>query len=323
MPTTPKSMEGMIAVSGDRDIPPLGFLTWFSIPDEAISLRKLKASLAMFGLSPTLAPTDTKAINTFKRAMREQEGRHKNGTITETDVAPIDETPEVCVYQVTRLERDLQERVINYPKALRVIFIKSGNDAGNIEFEPLDGVPRTEVMPMMSAIQEFYDRNGAKVTGARVRAVVRNYLKNEPDEQRNREGLSGENLRGKAGGIYFIPAKHEDQLKSLAAMLNEAYKGKAYLHAVPMADSASEREIVRRHHNANAMAEAREMMTDLRGLLADDRERAARSDVVAHKWAQFQTLRRRLGQYKEILQDEQDEMLQDMDILKKQLDRLT
>lgn len=322
MPTTPtpKSMQGMVAVGDDRDIAPLGYLTWFSIPDESIGLRKLQKSLAMFGLSPTLAPTDTKAIHTFKRAMREQEGRHRNGTITETDVAQIEETREICVYQITRLERDLEERVIEYPKALRVIFHK---ETAVIDYEPLDGVPRSEVMPMMSAIQEFYDRNSSRVTGARVRAVVRNYLRNEPNEQLKQEGLSGENLRGKAGGIYFIPAKHADQLKALAAMLNEAYKGKAYLHAVPMADSATEREIVRRHHNANAMEEAREMMTELRGLLADDRERAPRSDVIAHKWAQFQTLRKRLASYKEILKDEEDEMSQDMAILRKQLDRLT
>lgn len=320
-PTTPKSMEGLIAVS-DPDVKPLGYLSWFSIPDESVSLRRLKHGLAMYGLSPNLAPTDTKAIHTFKRAMREQEGRQRNGTITETDVAQIEETPEFCVYQISRLERDFNERVINYPKALRVIFTKAGDAAGTIDFEPLGGVPRQEVMPIMQAITDFYDKNAAKVTGARVRAVVRNYIKNSPDEQRNQDGLSGENLRGKAGGIYFIPARHRGELEALASMLQEVYKGKAYLHAVPMADSASEREIVKRHHVANSMDEAHEMMTELRGLLSTDRERAPRSDVIAHKWAQFETLRRRLGSYKEILRDEEDEIAQNMAILRKQLDQL-
>jgi hypothetical protein len=73
---------------------------------------------------------------------------------------------------------------------------------------------------MMESIQDYYDKNASKVTGAKVRGIVRNYLKSEPDEQRrNVEGLSGENLRGKAGGIYFIPARHVDQLSALAEAL--------------------------------------------------------------------------------------------------------
>jgi hypothetical protein len=320
MPTTHESLGGLVAVSG-KGIKPLGYLTWFSVPDESVGLRKLKQSLAVHGLPPSLAPSDTKAINTFKRAMREQEGRHHTdaGVITETTVAQVAETPEDCVYQISRLVRDLDERVVEYPKAMRVIFDKRTEE---IHFNPLGGIPRTELLPMMESIQDFYDKNGSKVTGAKVRGVVRNYLRNEPDEQRHLEGLSGENLRGKSGGIYFIPAKHVDQLQALSEALTELYEGRAYLHAVPLADGASEREIVRRHHVTNARQEMKEAMAEVKGLLSADRERAPRSDVVANQWARFRAIQRRASAYADLLKDEQEEIGEMGAILKKQLDNL-
>jgi hypothetical protein len=243
MPTTHNSLEGMVAVSDGKGVKALGYLTWFSIPDESVSLRTLKRALGVHGLPLSLAPRDTKAIDVFKRAMREQDGKHRDDetkVITETAVASVDETPDDCVYQISRITRDLNERVVDYPKAMRVIFNKRTEE---LHFNPLKDVPRTEVLPMMEAIQDYFDKNGSKVTGARVRSIVRNYLRNEPDETRNVEGLSGENMRGKAGGIYFVPAKHIVQLQALSDALNELYAGRAYLHAVPLADGASEREL--------------------------------------------------------------------------------
>jgi hypothetical protein len=319
MPTTP-SIGGLIAVSEDSGIKALGYLTWFSVPDESIGLRKLKSQLAVQGLPPTLAPKDTKAIHTFKRAMREQEGRRRQGDIiTDTAVAQVTETAWECVYQIARVKRDLEDQVVDYPKALRVTFVKADEE---IKFKPLGEVPRADALEMMSDIQDFYDKNNTKVTGARVRGIVRNYLRSEPDEQRTIDGLGGENLRGKAGGIYFIPAEHVEQLKALSSMLEELYPGRAYLHAVPMADGASQREIIRRHHIANTRQEIMEAIGEAKSLLSADRERALRSDVVANKWAQFRQIQRRAARYNELLKDEQDEITDAATILNKQLDRL-
>jgi hypothetical protein len=325
MPTTHDSLNGMVAVTG-KGIKALGYLTWFSIPDESIGLRKLRQALVVHGLPPTLAPKDTKAINVFKRAMREQETREKvwdaderRMTIVETTVAQVSETPADCVYQISRLTRDLKQRVINYPKALTVVFNKSTEE---LSFKVLGDVPRSEVVPMTEAIESFYEKNSSKVTGAKVRGIVRNYLKSEPDEPRKVEGLSGENLRGKAGGIYFIPAKHVDELTALSEALAEMYPGRAYLHAIPMADSASEREIIRRHHVANTRSEMMEAVQECRDLLRADRERAPRSDVVANQWARFRALQRRAADYTALLGDEAEEIQTMGDMLKKQLDKL-
>lgn len=322
MPTTPDSMKGMVAVSKDSK-GVLGYLTWFSVPDESVSLRRLKGMLATHGLPISLAPKDTKAIHTFKRAMREQEGKHRtNGHYTETTVDQVVETSDDCVYQISQVKRDLDDRTIDYPKAMRVIFNKQTE---KISYNPLGGASRPEIMGMMEAIDAFYDKNATKVTGARVRTVVRGYLRNEPDEQRGVEGLSGENLRGKAGGIYFIPQRNAAELEALSNMLAELYaasNGTAYLHAVPMADSKTEREIIAAHHVANTRQEIKEAMAEVKGLLSSDRDRAPRSDVVANHWSRYQALLRRSAKYEAILSDEQDEIGDLANILKKQLDKL-
>lgn len=324
MGTTPDSLKGLVAIS-DTKIKPLGYITWFSVPDESVSLRKLKMTLAAHGLPPSLAPDDTKAIHTFKRALREQERRvkvYENGKpmgYTEHEVALVQETPSDCVYQISSIVRDLDERLIDYPKGLRVVFNKNTEEIG---FNVLGDVHRSELLPIMEAITDFYEKNATKVTGARVRGVVRNFLKNEPDEGRDKEGLSGENMRGKAGGVYFILAQHGDQLSAMADMLEELFQGRGYLHAVPMADGSTEREMIRRHHVANTRQEMKEVMTEVRGLLSADRERAPRSDVVANKWAQYRALERRAKKYAAALQDEQDEIVDMAAILHKQLDRL-
>lgn len=314
-------MRDMIAVGTGSKIKALGYLTWFSVPDEPVALRTLKRTLAVHGLPPTLAPKDTKAIHTFKRAMREQDGRHRleDGTTRENEVALVRETGDDCVMQISTLVRNDEEQVVDYPKGLRVIFNKRDEV---IRFNVLGEVRRSELLPIMEAITEFYEKNGAKVTGARVRGVVRNYLKNTPDEQRDIDGLGGENLRGKAGGIYFVPAKHGEQLQALAEMLAELYHGRAYLHHIPLADSASEREIIRRHHIANTRAEMKEAISEVKGLLSGDRERKVRSDVIAAQWSRFHALNRRSAEYAGLLEDEQEEIGDMAKILKRQLDNL-
>jgi hypothetical protein len=310
----------LVATSNAR-IKPLGYLTWFSVPDEPVGLRKLRSTLALHGLPPKLAPKDTKAKDTFRRAMREQEGRHRtNGSIIENTVAQVTETTDDLVYQVSSLRRDLDERVIDYPKVVRVIFNKITEE---LHFNRLDkDAPRQEVVDLMGSITNYYEQNSSRVTGARVRGVIRNYLRSEPDETRDVEGLSGENLRGKAGGIYFVPAQHAGELESLASALSELYHGRGYLHAVPLANNETERAIIQRHHLENTKRELREATGEARGLLEGDRERAPRSDVIANHWARLKQIERRAVKYRDMLKEEDEEVLAMADTLRTQLRKL-
>jgi hypothetical protein len=321
---TPSTLRGMTAVSRDSDVEKLGYIIWFSVPDEDVKLSKLRKAWGLAGLDPAPLPRDLKAVNAFKRAIRDQAGVHRDeidGIVTETDVRDVLETQEEVMYQVSRVVRDLDEKVVEYPKALRVWFSKTTEE---LMFRPLGDIPRREVLPIMDAIQDAYDANSKTVTGAKVRTLVRQYVKNDSDERDNLVGLSGENMRGKGGGVYFVLAKHEEQLEALAEMLHQLYTphGRAYLYMVPMADGATEREMIRRHHVMNSVNEAKEAMADVAKLLRDDRERGVRENVVKHHFRRLERLRSRAAQYSGALEEEQAELGVQMDMLQKQLRKL-
>jgi hypothetical protein len=314
----------MVAVSKDSGITPLGYVVWFSVPDEDVPLRKLRSTWGIAGLEMDCVPTDQKAVNAFKRAVRDQEKRVVNeadGTVTETDVRDVLENSDEVIYQVSRVVRDLHERVVQYPKALRVYFNKETLD---IQMRPLGDLPRRDVLPIMEEIQDAYDANAKTVTGAKVRSLVRSYLRSDRDEGARQYGLSGENLRGKAGGVYFVLARFASELERLGEFLDNVYPDhRAYLYTVPMADGASEREMIRRAHAQNAVAEMEAAMAEAAALIRGDRERAVRENVLKHHWGRLEQAKRRAAMYADALKEEQESVTTHLDLLNRQLRKLT
>lgn len=323
----------MIAVSKDSGVPVLGYIVWFSVPDEDVSLRRVRRLWQLSGLDAKPLPKETSDINAFKRAVRQEEGRVRlsDGNIIETDVRDIPTNDATITYQVSRVVRDRDEKIVSYPKALRVWYNKQLN---TIDFAVLGDVPRREVLPMMESIQARYEENGKTITGAKVRGLVRSYIKDDDDEQAGMVGLAGENMRGKAGGVYFVLAKYADQLEGLTEFLSELYEHhvrpgggqgaapRAYLYTVPVADGATEREMIRRQHAANSIAEIESAIGEARELIRDDRKREIRDNVKKHHFLKLERLRRHAAEYSSALQEEQDDLTLHLDLLNKQLRKL-
>jgi hypothetical protein len=328
MPTTTATQESltgdMVAVGKDSKVKPLGFITWFSIPDKPVNLKVLKKHWLMAGLDPKVLPPDPRALFLFKRAVRGQEGRvrHADGSITETDVVRIIENADFCIYQITRVVRDEDRREVDYPKAMRVTYNKR---AGEIEFNKLGETKRVDLRPMMEEIQDFVEQNTKTVNGRKVRTMVRDFLKDGNDERSGKVGLSGENMRGKAGGVYFVGARYKEELDGLAVALEGLYAddGQTYgLYTVPLADGKSEREMIRAHHVANTVKETQEAMTFVAKLLREDRTSTVRVDVSAHWYRKLQALKRRNAEYNALLKDEQEEVNDITSMLERQLSKL-
>ncbi len=321
-------LTDMVAVSGKSGIKPLGYIVWFSVPDRPVGLRHLRKVWISKALDLKVLPDEPRPLYLFKRAMRAQEGkvRHDDGTITETDVKQVLEDHQYCIYQISRVVRDAQKRVVDYPKAMRVVFDK------NTVNDPLDFQPLTreteikDILPMQEAIESYYDENGKLIDGRKVRTVVREYIRSDPnhaDEPGGTVGLRGENLRGKAGGVYFVQAKFKDDLDSLAEALNELHSdGSAYLYMVPLADGTSERELVRRHHVNNTVAEMQEAMAAAANLLRGDRKQNVRADHAAFHFRRLAALRQRAKEYTTLLGEEQEDVEVMAGMLEKQLAKL-
>lgn len=331
--TTPRVLRGKVAVAKDSGVKPLGYICWFSVPDEDVSLRRVKNKWGMAGLDIGVLPKDPRAVDAFKRAVRNQQGIRRDaqaGTVTETVVHDVLENADDVIYQLTRVVRDEAEQVVEYPKAMKVWYSKV---TGELDFRPLKEerpelrIKKVDLLPIMDAIQFDFEQASKKITGAKVRTLVRQYIRETSDEQSGVVGLSGENLRGKAGGVYFVLARYEEQLESLSEFLDELYTpGRAYMHMVPLADGASERELIRRHHTTNCVTEMEAAIGEVRDLLTADRTspgtRAIRSNVAQHHWNKLQQFRRRAAEYANVLTEEQEELNAHMELLNRQLQKL-
>jgi hypothetical protein len=321
---TPDRLKGMVAVSRDSKVKPLGYIVWFSVPDEDVKLNRLRKTWGLAGLDMKPLPRDLRAVNAFKRAVSAQDGTHRDevtGTVTETDVRLVLENSDEVLYQLSQVVRVLDEQEIVYKRAMKVHFSKLTDE---IKYRSIGDVKRADLAPLMSAIQDAFEANGKTVTGSKVRTLVRHYIKDDNDEQDNMVGLGGENLRGKAGGVYFVLAKHLGQLENLAEMLHNLYEphGRAYLYIVPLADGASERELVRRHLAQNSVAEMEEAMSKVAGLLREGRQREVRENVVKYHYRKLERFRRHAAEYAAALNEEQADVQLHMDMLNKQVRKL-
>jgi hypothetical protein len=330
MPTatvnTPKAVHGMVAVSRDSGIKPLGYVCWFSVPDEDLKLSRLRYKWVRSGLDAKPLPPAQKSINAFRRAVRQQEGitvNERDDTKTETDVREFPETAERAEYQVTRVTRNMDERRIVYSGAIRVWFDKADE---KLDMSPLGDVPFKEARAIMDSIKEAYEATSESVPGSKVRSIVRGILRD--DDTDKSFGFSGENLRGKAGGIYFVFAKHEHNLERLSDLLWTLWpggEGRAYLHIIPLADGKSERELIRSHHRMNSMDDLDEAMFDMAKLLRDQdaaaklgktltedqlwpRGRSVRDNVLKHHQARLEQFQLRAAEYADALGGEQKDI---------------
>ena len=327
--STPHALKNMVAVpSDDKTVKKLGRVCWFSVPDRPVSARRVRAKWRTAGLEEklrTLPKNDgPKASDVFKRAVRGQVARHRanDGTVTETDVRDVDETPDEILYQVTRVVRDKTEQRILYQAGVRVWFNKATDDWGGKPMTEVDGsVSRREGLAILDAIDEMVEQLSETVTGSKVRTLVRDYLQDTTNEKDGVYGLSGINLRGKAGGVYFVPEKYLEQVEGLAEFLGELYAepGVGFLYSLPMADARTEREIVRQQLKLESVADIEEATARVRNLLRGDRDRAVRDDVKDHWRAELSKLKRRAAEYEQVLGDEQTDVLAHIAVLDKQI----
>jgi hypothetical protein len=282
---------------------------WYSIPDKNIPVRRLRKQWQLAGLDAHVLPSNRQLRNVFRSVLTEMKGKsvREDGTTAETEVTFIRESAETIVYQISRIVKDFEEELVDFPKAMRVTMMKRTEE---IKFRSLGGVPRQELLPMMEAIQDSFDRAGTMLPGRAVRELVRRYLTGE---------LFAESLNGRSGGIYFVPAVAKEQLDQLGEAVGSLYPDAGYLNAIPLADSASERELIRRNHKANVMAEAKEALADVSKLLREGRVREVRSDVALHHQLRLKGLQRRAQEYQDLLEEENDDVSDVFSMLGQQL----
>lgn len=314
---TGKKRRNVIAVTPGGDLTLdhiLGFYVVSSIPDAGVSAAKLRRAWIGAGMDPALVPKTRKAVHAFQVACRSIETRRsaKNGSkrTVEVLVTEVLENADECVYQVTHQVRDKENRIIEHPKAMRVIFTKADE---SIRWEPLDELimDNEALNNLGESIRQHFEDNANKVPGAKVRDALR----------RTFESLNGTTIA--KGKLWFIPKAGRSSLDDLAEALASVYgKSENYeFTAIPVASTEGQRELVERHFTMNVTDECNKLLADITARLKDDQP-DIRSDRLRNMLERKRELEKLVEKYRNALDLSLEQVDQQVLLLNEGLENL-
>jgi hypothetical protein len=267
----------------------LGYGLAFTVPDRAVSGVRLVRVWGMSGLlDPDLVPRKREPVDAFRVACRSVETRRRNGGehVTEIKVDEIVNNPDECVYQITRMVRDKEHRVIEHPKAMRVVYHK---EKGTINTEPLDPQTFRLLRGLADGIRDHFEKNATKVTGYKVREAIRRTLEHQ-----------GATLLKPS--LYFAPVDSYEILIALRDVLEGLYSNSdAGMFLFPQVNGEYEKGMIEDAFTMNTGAALDEMLADVVNHQKSGQIRQDKLDNLFAKHANMQTT---IERYKGLLNSE-------------------
>jgi hypothetical protein len=301
----------------------LGRLTLYTLPDQEVRGSKLLRSWAKHGLDVDALPEARQPVHIFQTACSSVKRRRAtNGTGDRMQIT-ADEVADngTCDYQIGVKVWDVANKVIEYKRDMLVTFDKH---TAQITTDHDGSDPRLSAVEQ--AIRDHFDANEKTVPGQKVRNAVRATLLS----------LGGQNVRRKAGGVYFVPSTYmstrngraetlptKPVLDGLQNVLADLYGGDADFHIVPFANAEGEREMVRKHFvlNANERAEALSLRA-INRLREGAGKRAVRSDLMANLWNERRELLLAVDQFHDLVSIEEKDLKKNLDELDESMRKL-
>lgn len=287
----------------------LGRLTLCTIPDREVKGSTLLRSWAKHGLDVNDLPEARQPVHIFQTACASVKQRRAHNTGGERMAITADEVADnsTCDYQIGVKVWDVANKVIEYQRDMRVTFDKNTNA---ITVDDFSHEPRLRAIE--DAIRSHFDANAKTVPGQKVRNAVRQTLLR----------LGAQNVRRKAGGVYFVPTTYlvtvngrgethptKPILDGLQGVLGDLYNGDADFHVIPFANAEGEREMVRKHFVINANERAAQLsMKAINRVREGSGKRSVRSDLLANMENERRELLFAVDQFKELVSVEQSDL---------------
>lgn len=296
----------MTAVSEDFGGELLGRLATFTLPDEGINGAKAVRIWHKHGLDVNMLPNVRQPAHVFQSACRSVETRKRdNGHSIEIKVDEVLNDSKECIYQITRMVRNKAEKLIDHPKAMRVNFDKT---LGTITVDALEDYKA--LRGLEDAIREHYEKNAKKIPGQKVRNAVRDTLLH----------IGAQNLRRKAGGLYFVPREYRageqgeeaatlPVLDGMKGALTDMYGERADFYVIPVASDEDMKTMVRKHFVINVAEQASELtLKALNRVRQGKGDRGVRSDLLANLINDRRRLGTAIRDYKSLVGDEMKDL---------------
>ncbi len=229
----------------------LGFIALCQVPNAPQSIAKLRRLWLAEGLDASLIPKQRKPVHAFQAACRSVETRRTESLkVHEVKVDEVLENEKECVYQITRLVRNKDEKLIEHPKAMRLTFNKA---TGEIEADPLDKKTYRALSTLEDGVRFHFEQNSNKMPGSKIRRAIRATLRDQHATL----------IQNK--GVFFVPKAGKitlDSISNVLAGLYAADAGAAELLVIPCANDQPQRDIIADTFQSNVADE-------IDGLLAE------------------------------------------------------
>lgn len=296
------STAGAVVAHG---IKPDQWLATWTMPNAERPAATALESWTRHGLSADDLPGVRQDIHIFQSACASVRSRrgHSNGHDAKVEIAAdeVQLTPNECVYQVTMRVWDLKEQTIEHEKALRVTFTRKTSAIG---FDQLDSTdPR--LRQIERDIRKHYrtNRDQQTITGEKIRNAIRALLM--------RHGA--QNLRRKAGGLYFVPRETRDgaetrpMLDAIKAFLADLYASDADFYVMPfvLEGNPDLQEMVRKHFTLNANEELAELAAKAANRVRAGKGHRIRQELLTNLWNDRRRITGALEQLQELVGAEQ------------------
>lgn len=301
----------VIAVSEGYEGETIGCLATYTNPDVECNGADFVRSWANHGLDVDDLPEQRQPVHVFQSAcahVRKRRAAGSNGHRVEITADEVDHTSASCSYQIGVKVWDKAERLIEYQAGMRMTFDKR---TSVIDVDELDDFePR--LVELAEQIRAHFAANAKTIPGQKIRNAVRSTILK----------IGGQNLRRKAGGLYFVPNTYTEViagqghtretqpvLDGLKGVLADMYGEDADFYTIKLAGDDGERAMIAKHFTINANEKARELAERaIQRARAGKGQRGIRSDLMANMWNERRKLLGAVAQFEQLVSLEQKDL---------------
>lgn len=271
---------------GTRDIPIVGFLTWWNVRSVSITQKDFSDLLENCGL-PTKYAREHNYRSAFTRALRNMEEKRI--------IRKVEESSERIVIQFTAESKvgDGERAKLEYdPETILIVDKKIYQDTKDFEKALTKGREDIKAKVVKSFYEEKVSYNSSDIT-----RYVQNILSENADIISLRD----------QGTVYFVPAGYQDTLNKVVALVGQL--GNSAMDFFPVPDTSASRGRI----SKSFLDEIRVILEKMTEKVSevDEGDKEVTEKWVGNKIAEIEAVKRRIDLYSEILPESDQKELKD------------
>lgn len=307
MPTiTRKQVESLHALADADDLDPKMYLGWLvshTNPDRPVKGTKFLRAWANQGLNVDWLPEARQPVHVFQKACASVRGRRDNGSKVVIRADEVENEKGRCSYQITRAVWDRGVVEINHEKEMCLQFDIATSEITMRELADFD----PGLAELADQVREHFEAHGTSIPGEKVRKAIRNTLLR----------IGAQNLRGKAGGLYFVPTSWRPNgadvvtrplLQGLKGVLKDLYGEDADFYMWPLANVEGERAMVRKHFVANSSKELEALTLKAVERVRSGKGRGVRQELIDNMHSDRRKMFMALQRFKDLVAVEEGDV---------------